>query len=138
MTGQSRFKGTLKGTVSFDALFSIIPLLLMFVFLLDMMSFIGHDAEQRSHSQDVFDRLVSIADYTVKTGAVKKDEKISHPNWIEEQKLTSSYTEDLRTRAGLSSLYISLQEPGDYNTCIYRLVVTGEEKAIRRLFVCGE
>jgi hypothetical protein len=133
MTGQSRF----KGTMSFDALFSIIPLLLMFVFLLDMMSFIGHDTEQRSHGQDVFDRLVSIADYTVKTGAAKKDDKISYPNWIEEQELTSSYTENLRVRAGLSSLYISLEESGDYQTCIYRLVVTGEQKTIRRLFVCG-
>lgn len=133
MIKQSRY----KGTMSFDALFSIVPIILIFVFLMDVMSFVGKTTEEASRSQDVFDRLVSIADYSVKTGIVKKDGKVSYPNWIEENMAPASYVENLRTKAGLSELYISLDEPDGYDICIYRIVVVGEQKKIARLFVCG-
>ena len=130
-------KSLSKGMMSFDALFSLLPLILMSVFVMDMMLSIGHSIEERSQEEEVFDKLVSIADYTVKAGAVMKDGSVRYPNWIDEERLTASYIEDLRERMGLSELYISTDGPDGYQTCIYRIIVTGGEKRISRLFVCG-
>ncbi len=132
-----RIQNRSKGVISFDALLSMIPIILIFVFMMNAMFFIGRTTEERSQRQDILDKLVSIADYTVKSGAVVKDGSVRCPNWIEEGKLTASYVDDLRERAGLSELYISLEGPEEHQTCIYRIVVTGGQKEISRLFVCG-
>ncbi|MBN1169878.1 hypothetical protein JXA56_02545 [Candidatus Micrarchaeota archaeon] len=121
-----------KGILSFDAMFSILPMVLMFSFLIQILYFTG----ETNHQQEKFDKLVSIADYTVKIGAVRSEEKIRYPNWIEENKLTVSYIDDLQERMKLDSLHIGFV-PGEGLTCIYRLVVTGEDKKISKLFVCG-
>jgi hypothetical protein len=92
---------------------------------------------------------VSIADYTVKSGAAIRNGSIRYPNWLAEGSVTEDYVEGLRKRTGLSRLSIVIERSDAQNTepetgnppvsgtCIYRLVVVGQTKEIRRLFVCG-
>ena len=132
----SRFR---QGFLSFDALFSIIPILLMLFFVMNLSSFLVRDVAEYAHKQQVFDKLVSIADYTVKSGAVVSGDHIKYPNWLDRRNFDVSYVENLRTRAELSALYISLEEPRtEFDFCIYRVVVIGTSKEIAKLFVCGE
>jgi hypothetical protein len=134
MMMQSRY----NGFASFDAMLSVVPVMLMMLFLLNLSSLSASSVDERMHRQEVFDKLVSIADYSVKSGAVMRVDDIRYPNWVDGALLTDSYAEDLRVRASLGELYISLREPDDaYQACIYRLVVTGDEKALKRLHVCG-
>jgi hypothetical protein len=126
------------GFSSFDAMLSMLPVMLMMLFLLNVSLLSASSVEDRMHRQEVFDKLVSIADYTVKSGAVRRVDDIRYPNWVDGALLTESYTEGLRQRASLDSLHISLHEPDQaYQACIYRLVVIGDDKAISRLHVCG-
>jgi len=139
-----------KGFMSLDALFSIVPIALMVFLAMDMRSMLSQEATERSQQQVVFDKLVPIADYTVKSGAVMRNGSARYPNWIDEGVLGDGYVEDLRGRAGLGALSISLERAGpgsesesgsgyarDGSVCIYRIVVIGQEKGLGRLFVCG-
>ena len=130
-----------RGFVSFDFMFSIIPLLLMISFTLHVSSHITERTSDYVESQIVFDKIVSIGDYLVKVGGIEKEEyglSVSkrYPNWIDEKRLESLDVDGIRRDMGLEYLRVSLDEPGE-GTCIYRIVVTGEEKSIRKLFVCG-
>ncbi|MBU0526902.1 hypothetical protein KKE92_00320 [Candidatus Micrarchaeota archaeon] len=134
MKSQSHY----RGAISFDTLFSIIPILMIFVLLFQSIQFIGLSTEESSRDQDLFDKLVLAADYTVKSGAAVRDGNIRYPNWIEEGKISSSYSEGLRMRYGLNELFISLDTPEESSMCIYRMVVYGNSKKISKLFVCGD
>lgn len=127
-----------KGIFSIDAMMSIIPLMLLSVFLIRSMSLAALSAKEQSERADLFDKLVTISDYTVKSGAAKHEGLVRHPNWIDEGNIDDGYIESLRQRADLSRLDISFSEPVDYPECIYRLVVVGPEKRISKLFFCGE
>jgi hypothetical protein len=127
-----------RGFASMDALFSILPLMLMLLFTADAASSLAKEAAGRNHREEVFDRLLAVADFTVKSGAAIHDKGIRHPNWINGSALSGEYSEGLRKSSGLSMLSISLSRPeGGHDACIYRFVVVGEGKAIGRLFVCG-
>jgi hypothetical protein len=128
----------LRGVITPDALASLVPLLLILLLLAGTASALMRDSESAAHRQQVFNRVVSAADYTVKSGAAKHDGDVRYPNWLEPSALTPEYAESLGRRAGLSELYLGLKEPdGEYAACIYRFVVVGEEKAIMRLHACG-
>jgi hypothetical protein len=133
-----------RGFASLDALLCLVPLLLMLILIADAASSFMRSAEQAAHRQRVFDRIVSVADYTVKIGAARHEGGIRYPNWVDADAITAVYSESMRVRAGLSSLYIGLDEPDDvdgadggFPICIYRLVVVGDELEIRKLRVCG-
>ncbi len=128
-----------KGFSSFDSMFSLLPLVMMLLFVMELSSHITHDAAEKTHRQQLFNKVVSIADYTVKSGAVRKDGEMKYPNWLDELSISKPYTEGLRERAGLSRLEISIQEPQEnFPVCIYRIVVLGDHKKPARLYVCGE
>lgn len=128
-----------KGFSSFDAMFSLVPIVMMLLFVMELSSHFTFTVAEKAHRQQVFNKLVSIADYTVKTGAVRIADNVKYPNWLDENKIDESYVDGLREDAGLSRLMVSLQEPQEeFSFCIYRLVVLGEEKQMKRLFVCGE
>jgi len=134
MTVRNRY----RGFASLDALASLVPILLMLSLLYQASSAMAEDSRDRMSRQQTYDKLVSIADHTVKSGAVVREGDIRHPNWIDESLLGDGYAASLRDQASLADLYIGMDEPeAEYDFCIYRLVVAGEEKAIRRLFVCG-
>lgn len=136
-----------RAFISFDAMFSLIPVLLMLFYALSAASSLSNDAEMRIGRQVAFDKLVSIADYIVKRGAARADSSgdgsawAAYPNWIDEGALDGMDLASLSGKAGLRSLKISMDGPSEgEDNCIYRLVVTGPDRGrlrIRRLFVCG-
>jgi hypothetical protein len=110
----------------------------MLLMAANLALFLSREAAGRFHDRQVFDKLVSIADFTVKSGAIVRNGSVRYPNWLSEGNLTDDYSEGLRQEAGLSSLSISLGAPDDKGgVCIYRVVAVGDSKAIQRLFVCG-
>ncbi|MBI5046921.1 hypothetical protein HZC07_04295 [Candidatus Micrarchaeota archaeon] len=139
---------SIQGFLSYDALISILPITIMLLFTFQISAFLIKDGKYASDRQVVFDKLVSIADYTVKSGAVVSDASINvrYPNWIDETIIdATSYGERLRTRSNLKELYISTTEPSStlskFDFCIYRLVVVGSDREnlqIKKLYVCGE
>ena len=144
-------------------MFSLIPIALMALFVMSISASLLRDAAERMEKQQTFDKLVSVADYVVKSGAARSDggsasdsasglvpsfvsSSVHYPNWIDESKLDSLDVEKLRTDAGLASLFVSSQRPESIqktssgaaaSVCIYRLVVFGDDKRIGRIFVCG-
>jgi hypothetical protein len=130
-----------RGFASLDALLCLVPLLLMLILIADAASSFMRSAEQAAHRQRVFDRIVTVADYTVKIGAARHEGGVRHPNWVDAGAITGEYTDSMRVRAGLEKLYIGLGAPdeadGGFPICIYRLVVVGDDLEIRKLHVCG-
>ena len=133
MTNQSRY----RGFASLDALASLVPTLLMLLILWQASTSLAKSSSESMERQETFNKLVSIADYTVKSGAVMREGDLRYPNWMDEGLITESYVESLQKSAGLESLHIGMAS-GDHGMCIYRLVVSGEEKSIKKLFVCGD
>jgi hypothetical protein len=134
MMVQSRY----NGFASLDALIGMLPVLLLLFLAMDAAAAATMRAQEASHRQQAFDRIVSAADYTVKTGAARHEAGVRYPNWLDEEAITPEYVESLRAREGLSSLYIGTHEPReDYPMCIYRLFVSGEGREIGKLHVCG-
>jgi hypothetical protein len=123
---------------SLDALFSLMPILILLVFVMNLEAMLVKWSEDASHRQQVFDKLASAADYTVKVGVVRREGDTRYPNWVDEKNLTETYTNSLRERVGLSALHVCFGGPSDDSQiCVYRLVVVGDDKAITRLFFCG-
>jgi hypothetical protein len=130
-----------RAFASFDAMFAIVPSLLMLLLVAQASHFLMSEAAERMHRQETFDRLVSAADYVVKQGAVKTNMSgpgERSPNWLDGGKLTDALADGTRQKAGLGELTITLdpaQAEGSF--CIYRIVVVDDAKGIRKLYVCG-
>ncbi len=126
---------TKKAFFSIDALMTLIPLLLMLTFVFQLYGFTVRKVNAAAQNQELFDKLVSIADYTLKVGAIENNQV----NWIDESKLSPLYSLTLEQKAEISNLYVSTSQPSDnYDVCIYRIVVVGSDKSIGKLFVCGD
>lgn len=131
-----------KGFVSFDLLFAALPLLLMLVHMLTVTGMASEVGEQTLKSTETTGKLITIADYAVKRGAIERSLQGTEflgtatykPNVIDNSELSSMNTEELRKWMELDSLQISW-EKGE-GTCIYRLVLL--EGEVKKLYVCGE
>ena len=140
--------GQYKGIISFDGMFSIIPILLLVVFVLNTMNYLMYDSIDKVTSQEKFNMLVMIADYVVKNpydpsndvvGAAHSDGNKFYPNLINPAYLDDAERQ-LREDAKMPGLKIMLDGPNvpsDQKTCIYRIVVNKDNGEIDRLFVCG-
>lgn len=122
-------------------MFSIIPILLLVVFVLNSMNYLMYDSFDKVSSQEKFNMLVVIADYAVKNpnGAAYVDGDKVYPNLIEPSKL-SGLDDKLASELNMPELEIMLDGPNvpsDQKTCIYRIVVNKDDGEIDRLFVCG-
>ncbi len=137
-----------KAMLSFDGMFSIIPMLFILTITLSAANFLTKSSLERMDRQQVFDKLVSIADRVVKQDGVMTEcigtgfsgcENARYPNWIDRSKINNALASDLKTKAGLNSLSISLDVPGpdEYPICIYRIVVVDSNREITKLYVCG-
>lgn len=135
----SRHRAARGGFLSFDALLSLAPILLMGLFVLSVSAALAGSAADSMHRQEVFDKVVSAADYTVKSGWARVGEDgLKRPNWMADGPIGPDYVEWLRRQEGLAELEISYAEPeGAHGVCIYRLVAIGEKREIARLFACG-
>lgn len=134
MALRSRYRGFL----SFDAIFALLPILLIAAIAMGAAAHVAGEGKGTFERQRLFNRLLSAADYTVKSGAVFREGDVRFPNWIDAEMLTDDYAEDLRRREGLGFIYIgTATPPSEYGTCVFRIVAIGESKTIGRLFVCG-
>ena len=130
-----------KGFVSYDALFSILPVVFTVSFIIQMMAVTVSDASYAMEERANFNFLVATADYLVKVGGAKEvpPEAIA-PNWIDSGKFEDVRDGLLANYTQLSSIELveldSDQIP-DNGTCIYRLVVVDDTKEIQKLYVCG-
>jgi len=134
-------KGRYKGIISFDGMFSIIPILLLVVFILNTMSYLMYDSIDKVTSQEKFNMLVMIADYAVKNpnGAAYVEGDKVYPNLVEPSKL-SGLESNLASELNMPELEIMLDGPNvpsDRKMCIYRIVINKDDGEIDRLFVCG-
>ena len=121
-----------------DAILSLLPMLFMLALLMKASGGAVRDAQEAMHRQQAFDRLVSAADFTIKSGAAVHGGGYRYPNLLDEGAMTPQYVESLRKQAGLTALYIGNAEPEDeYPFCIIRLYASGENREIRRLHICG-
>ena len=120
------------GILSFDGLFSFIPLILMVSFSLNLVAFISTPSAENFHRQQVFDKLTSIADYSLKIGLV------SEQNYLDLSKPTSEYSKRMVQLSKLSNLSISTSPVSGNMFCIYRLGVFGASKAVDKIYFCGD
>ncbi|MCP4647876.1 MAG: hypothetical protein GY852_09135 [bacterium] len=131
-----------KGFVSFDLLFAALPLLLMLAHMLTVAGMASDVGEQTLKSTETTGKLITIADYAVKRGAVERSLQGTEflgtatykPNVIDNSEFNSINTEEIRKWMELDSLQLSW-EKGE-GTCIYRLVLL--EGELKKLYVCGE
>ncbi len=132
-----------RGFVSFDSLFSIIPILLIVSYALFFSALLGARADAGIEKQILFDKLVSASDYAVKIGAAKssgggfpsgKVEPNLVPAGVDYSRLAGTLGARLRI-----NLTIGFAEDGFVRsgTCIYRLVVYEPDMNVRKLYFCG-
>jgi|YelNatPaOPRAMG01_1025707.scaffolds.fasta_scaffold01307_23 hypothetical protein len=129
-----------KGFISIDLMLSIVPIMLMLLFYVQYSMYYSARTIEVMERQTTFNKLVAIADYVVKMRAKTLDDEAGnpaavYPNWLTDESMKIN-VDKMREDAGLEKLSIGFQK--GQGICIYRLVVYGEDKEIRRLFVCGE
>ncbi|MEM4336019.1 MAG: hypothetical protein QXY61_03370 [Candidatus Anstonellales archaeon] len=129
-----------RGFISIDLMLSIVPIVLMLLFYVQYSVYYTHRTVEVMERQSTFNKLVTIADYVVKMRAKTVSDEVGnpqavYPNWLDEDSLGFD-VKKMQEDAGLDKLSIGFSK-GD-GICIYRIVVYGEDKEIRRLFVCGE
>ena len=133
-----------KAQMALDAIITIIPIVLILVFTLNTAAFLNYKSTDYMERQQIFNKLVSIADSVVKQKAVVVEtgnlltESSSYPNWIDESRFNSIDRLLLANQTGLKSLSVTFDKPGQNKYCIYRLVVVGTGKEIHKLYVCGD
>ncbi|MBU0591994.1 hypothetical protein KKF81_04555 [Candidatus Micrarchaeota archaeon] len=131
-------KSNKHGFMMFDALVSLLCIVMMAHYTISMVAYTSYSTSGYSHDQQVFNKLVMAADYSVKTGLARKSNGIKYPNWIDENAITETYAESIRRKTALDAIFISLDKPSqDFSVCIYRIVAVGDDRQIARLFVCG-
>lgn len=132
-----------KGILSYDTLFAMLPVLLIIIYTMNVIGYIYANNSEIVSSQGQFDRLYAISDYLVKDLAAKKQlddnnfNSVAYPNWIDPAAVSGVDIGKLEAKSGISNLYIGFDMPQD-KECLYRLVVVGEQKEIRQLFICGD
>lgn len=141
----SRTGNSHKAFISFDALFSILPVVFMVSFIIQSMAIAVSDASYSMEKRAEFNFFVATADYTVKAGAAKQGSTGEYiiPNWIDES-LLDSIENEISDPHNLGREIVITTEgysiPEDV-TCIYRLVIAGgskpEDGEIKKLYVCG-
>lgn len=136
-----------RAFVSYDALFSIMPLLFLLLFVFQIIAFLLSDSLYTMQKRELFNTLVAISDYVVKIGAVEKDAYGNfQPNLINEGKipqLSSIINNGLAmSNSKIKHIVLSLDNPtSSSQMCIYRLVVVKNElgeKEIKKLYICGD
>jgi hypothetical protein len=129
-----------KAFITYDALFSIIPIMLLAALILQSMAFVNYDGSKAMSKQQTMDFLVATADYVINDGAVKQDSMGNRiPNWIDESRLPAVQSE---LQGNVSkSINIAVGAKPEGEVCIYRLVLVGPERStgsIEKLYVCGD
>ena len=124
-----------RGFLAIESMVVALIVLLLLVYTLYVIGQTTERSDRYFNDQSRFNRLVSVADYIVKNGAAAGTTDTRYPNWIDEDRLEALDREALAERIGLDEVEADWT-PGS-GTCLFRLVVVGQDKEIRKLYVCG-
>ena len=136
-----------KGQFTFDLAIAVIVLSFILYFGLFTIAEIHKTNEKTLEDQILFNRLISIADYLVKIGAVETNENIYGSKAIYHHKITYlSFNQininDLEQKMQLKELHIdfcSLDGCNSFyqnNMCVNRIILFNNEISVLR--VCGK
>lgn len=134
-------KRSTKAFLSYDALFSILPLVFMIAFILQVMAITITDSNQAMERREASNFLTATADYVVKVSpAVKADAAGNFmPNWIDES-ILQKLGQNISKSSGRDVLLTTDANKLPAGNCIYRLVVVGgsrpENGEIKKLYAC--
>lgn len=123
-----------SGFVTFDNLTAMLVILIIFTSAVVAAETKMRNYETAVNRQILHDKLVAVGSYIVNHQAVNDGNTI-YPNWIDERNELDLYY--IKNITGLSALEISFSSDNNME-CIYRLVVAGSEKEIRKIYICGE
>ena len=141
-----------SGAVFLDLIFATLPIILIVVYTLTHAAYLSDNRIRNLEEEVTFHKLVSVSDIIVKQLAVQKsgggwDSKFE-PNLIDESELSSINPSAVAESIGLKSIYIGFEPHGAQSVqsgtkkqnsiCVYRIVVSGEFREIRKLFICGD
>ncbi len=129
-----------KGLLSFDGLFSILPVLLLLLSFISLVDYLMEQSTKTEQQQILFDKLLSAGDYAVKQGMSKKIGSTAWPNLVESLDYHPIELEKLKIELGFNKLLIG-PDKAEGMTCIYRLVVLDDlfgRKEIKKIYICGE
>jgi len=124
-----------NGFIALESLLILLILILILFYTLQTVAAATRQTQERWEAQQRFNKLVSVADYIVKAGAVREYHNTRYPNWIDEARLAALPLPEFQEQMNLSSLAVGFSPSA--GSCIYRLVVVGDSKEIRRLFICA-
>ncbi len=114
-----------NGFITFDTLFSILAILLILMYGLNMIIYIKSNIEKSSEKQTSFDRLYILSEYFIKQKMTTKQDGINFENWIDDQEFIEEH----------KGVNIGFEQIGE--TCIYRIVAFGIEKEIKKIYFCS-
>lgn len=123
-----------RGVFSLDLLASVLPLVLILAITINTSYQLADGANEGLKEQQLFNKLVSVADFVVKNAGAKIENETIKPNLIDEERLKDIDEGDLEEKLEIKNLYIGFENKDRY--CIYRIVLY--EGEIRKLFICGE
>lgn len=141
----NRFNKCAAGVVFLDLIFAILPIILIVVYTLTHAAYLSDNGTKNLEAQVVFHKLVSVSDVVVKQIASEKSgggwDAKSEPNLVSAEGVAAIDTNALRDKLGLKSLSIRLSDESgtkiQSSICIYRIVVAGEFREIKKLLICG-
>ncbi len=115
-----------KGFVIFDFVLSATILTIIFYVLISTFYLLERSyviEDQKKLDQLIVFSEYILSEYAYEIGGVKQQ------NWVRDTISKTRKIGGLKLHAGFS-------QTGDF--CIYRLVVSGENKKIKKLYICGE
>lgn len=114
-----------------------IPVLLIVAYTMSNAVNYKNSYDNYVSNQNSFDRIVSSADYLVEYGLAVRSKEGYYPNWI--MNIDQETIKKTKENSGLKNFAVEFDNPPlDNSTCIYRIVVYGSEKEIRKIYFCGE
>ncbi|RLE37831.1 hypothetical protein DRJ17_05700 [Candidatus Woesearchaeota archaeon] len=133
-----------KGQIMFDLATAVVAIALILYFGLYIITEINNTNERTLEEQILFNRVVSAADYLVKTGAVETQQRFGktaiYHHKIIESEVYAKETE-LETKLKLDLIFEICDSVSDCSEkdgclCVNRIVLLGDE--VKNLQVCGK
>lgn len=129
-----------NGLLSLDALFFLLPVLLLVFYVFSTIFLLVEKSNNFIKDQTLFNKLVSVGDYTTELALAEKTDTSRLPNLVKKLSLSETETNNLKDTFDFKKLSVSEEQTG--GVCIYRLVVFHSDdldlERIEKIYFCGE
>ena len=136
-----------KGQIMFDLAIAVVAIALILYFGLYIITEINNTNVKTLEEQILFNKIISAADYLVKTGAVEKEDvlfgsNVIYHHQIIESELDLAKENELKEKLQLDDLdfdicsVVSDCSIKEGYLCVNRIVLSGDE--VKNLQVCGK